>query len=74
MNSSLEERAVARMDSEPVGLPAHLLGVAEQRVRTAGQRLVIGDSTYTVRGVTYGSFLPRDDGALFPDARRIQDS
>lgn len=41
------------------------------RVSVAGQQLVLRDSTYRVRGVTYGSFLPRADGARFPEPDRI---
>lgn len=42
------------------------------RVAVAGQQLLLADSVFRVRGVTYGSFLPRADGARFPMPDRIE--
>ncbi|MFM8237737.1 MAG: glycosyltransferase [Actinomycetota bacterium] len=41
------------------------------RVITDGKHLRLGDTRFSARGVTYGSFLPRADGARFPPPDRI---
>jgi hypothetical protein len=38
-----------------------------------GKHFVLGDRPFRVRGVTYGSFLPRLDGELFPDRVRVKE-
>lgn len=43
-----------------------------QRIVTDGKHLRRGKTTFRVKGVTYGSFLPRRDGALFPETERIK--
>ena len=42
------------------------------RVCVDGKFLSLNDTRYTVRGVTYGTFAPRGDGALFPDTAQIR--
>src|SRR5262245_9154067 len=71
--------------SEPLRLPVPLhsvVGVAERAVRPRavasrvgvdGRFLVLDGRPFRVRGVTYGSFLPRDDGEPFPEAARVRD-
>ena len=44
----------------------HSPGGALERVRVEGLHLATGDQPFRVRGVTYGSFLPRQDGVPFP--------
>lgn len=46
--------------------------MAPPRVRADGNHLALDGATFRVRGVTYGSFAPRDDGALFPDAAQMK--
>jgi glycosyltransferase involved in cell wall biosynthesis len=48
-------------------------GVAEQRVRVAGKKFLVGGCPFRVRGVTYGSFLPRADGHPFPATTVVRD-
>lgn len=38
-----------------------------RRARTDGRHLSVESTTFIVKGVTYGSFLRRADGQLFPD-------
>lgn len=46
--------------------------MATRRVVADGKHLAIGDRTFRVRGVTYGSFVPRADGARFPPTTRLR--
>jgi glycosyltransferase involved in cell wall biosynthesis len=43
-----------------------------ERVATDGKHLRLGRAPYRVKGVTYGSFLPREDGFRFPEQRRLE--
>ncbi len=43
-----------------------------QRVTAAGKHLAIGTDRFSIRGVTYGSFLPRSDGARYPETTRLR--
>jgi len=54
---------------EPAGPSA--VGAALGRIRTDGKHLRQAGVPFRVRGVTYGSFLPRWDGQQFPEANRI---
>lgn len=45
--------------------------MSTERVATDGKHLRLGESRFSVRGATYGSFLPRADGARFPTPDRI---
>src|SRR5579859_2149910 len=42
-----------------------------KRVHVDGKVLSLEGRRYTVRGVTYGTFAPRADGALFPETQQI---
>ena len=42
------------------------------RVRTDGNHLLLSGLPFRVKGVTYGSFAPRLDGWLFPEADQIK--
>jgi glycosyltransferase involved in cell wall biosynthesis len=44
-----------------------------ERVVVDGKHLMLAGSPYHVRGVTYGSFLPRLDGELFPERARAKE-
>lgn len=46
---------------DPVTTPVH----------TDGKHLRLGSERFVVKGVTYGSFLPRADGARYPHPRRL---
>jgi glycosyltransferase involved in cell wall biosynthesis len=41
------------------------------RVRADGKHLAVGERPFLVRGATYGSFLPRSDGAQFPEPAQL---
>src|SRR5919112_608627 len=45
--------------------------VSAERVLTDGRHLSLGGRPYRIRGATYGTFRPRPDGQLFPEADRI---
>jgi glycosyltransferase involved in cell wall biosynthesis len=45
---------------------------AGARVCVDGKFLSIAGRRFTVRGVTYGTFAPRADGALFPETEQIR--
>jgi glycosyltransferase involved in cell wall biosynthesis len=56
----------------PVARPSRT-GVAapSERLRVAGKFFACGDERFLMRGVTYGTFRSRADGALFPDEAAI---
>jgi glycosyltransferase involved in cell wall biosynthesis len=43
------------------------------RVRVDGKQFAVGDERFVFRGVTYGTFRPRSDGALFPDTAQLRE-
>ena len=43
-----------------------------ERVVAEGKHLRLGRTPYRVKGVTYGHFAPRDDGALFPEPPQVE--
>lgn len=43
-----------------------------ERVVPDGKHLRVGSTTYRVKGVTYGTFLPRGDGFRFPEVSRVE--
>jgi glycosyltransferase involved in cell wall biosynthesis len=47
-------------------------GPAQDVVRISGKTFTVGGKPFGVRGVTYGSFLPRADGQQFPLASDVQ--
>jgi GT2 family glycosyltransferase len=42
------------------------------RITVDGKHLRHGDEPFSLRGVTYGSFSPRADGALYPHTERVE--
>src|SRR5438067_13106512 len=42
------------------------------RVRTDGKFFALGDERFPFRGVTYGTFEAREDGALFPEREVVK--
>lgn len=42
------------------------------RVSLDGKQFALGTSRFRFTGVTYGTFRPREDGARFPDTRRMK--
>lgn len=42
------------------------------RVQTDGKFFSLGGNRFPFRGVTYGTFIPRDDGELFPEREQIK--
>jgi O-antigen biosynthesis protein len=61
-----------RVAEEPARLRAPALDV-DERVRVDGKFFAAGDERFLFRGVTYGTFEPRPDGALFPSRDQMQD-
>lgn len=47
-------------------------GVSAGRIRPAGKHFTRGGRPFPFRGVTYGTFRPGPDGALFPDRDRVK--
>jgi len=43
------------------------------RVRADGKQFAVGDRRFPFRGITYGTFRPRADGALYPERARIKE-
>ena len=43
-----------------------------QLVRVDGKQFAVGDERFRYRGVTYGTFRPRADGARFPERARME--
>ena len=48
------------------------MGTASGRVRAEGKFLFQGDRKLYVRGVTYGTFAPNDDGVPYPAADVVE--
>jgi O-antigen biosynthesis protein len=71
-NDSLPTRRPARL--VPVGAP--LAGprpsASEPRPRVDGKFLAVGDERLWVAGVTYGTFAPGEDGALYGERERVE--
>jgi O-antigen biosynthesis protein len=42
------------------------------RVRVDGKQFAVGDERFHFRGVTYGTFEPREDGHRFPELNRVK--
>ena len=42
------------------------------RVRTDGKFFAKGDERFSLRGVTYGTFASREDGAMFPEREQVK--
>ena len=61
---------VARTRTDSLPRPADN-GSPTSRVRVDGKFFAVGDERFAFRGVTYGTFAPREDGAQFPERRRI---
>ena len=51
---------------------ARALDVDRGRVRADGKHLVLEGAPFRVKGVTYGSFTPRLDGALYPESSELK--
>src|SRR6266487_516771 len=45
---------------------------ADLRPRTRGKFIFIGDQKFYVRGVTYGTFRPREDGGEYPGPEIVE--
>ncbi len=46
--------------------------VTGTRPRTRGKFVFVGDEKLTIRGVTYGTFRPREDGHEYPDPEVVE--
>jgi glycosyltransferase involved in cell wall biosynthesis len=56
----------------PTGLHAAAVADVSERVRVDGKFFAAGDERFLFRGVTYGTFAPRADGALFPERFQLE--
>jgi O-antigen biosynthesis protein len=66
---------VASRESEVQVRPRARIATAprvQERVAVDGRYLTVGGAPFRVRGVTYGSFRARHDGALFPPSERVE--
>jgi GT2 family glycosyltransferase/membrane protein implicated in regulation of membrane protease activity len=56
-------------EPETIGKVAALVDAVrtQERAVVRGKFLFVGDEKFWVKGVTYGTFAPRADGAMFPD-------
>jgi O-antigen biosynthesis protein len=63
---------VQRATSAPPWETPLASNVTCERPRVAGKFLNVGDQKYYVRGVTYGTFRPRDDGSEFPGPATVE--
>jgi glycosyltransferase involved in cell wall biosynthesis len=57
----------------PVDLTAGPSSPVMEQVVCDGKHMQAGSEPFRVKGVTYGSFAPRDDGELFPEGHRLKD-
>jgi len=64
---SLNAVAFAAEDETPGTEPA-----SASRIRVAGKFLFVGDTKYWVKGVTYGTFAPKEDGTQFPGQATVE--
>ena len=71
-------RAPARIGRFPGALPALAANRRPNgagltgRVRVDGKFFAVGSRRFNFRGVTYGTFAPRGDGAQFPERPQIR--
>jgi GT2 family glycosyltransferase len=59
-------------DDEPSRLHRGRDGLGDDRVRVDGKFFEVGSERFGFRGVTYGTFAPRADGARFPERAQIE--
>jgi glycosyltransferase involved in cell wall biosynthesis len=65
--AALEPEAIAEL-KRPIANEKR----ATERVRTDGKFFSAGSERFEFRGVTYGTFAPRGDGAQFPELPRVE--
>ncbi|MDQ3102379.1 MAG: glycosyltransferase family 2 protein [Actinomycetota bacterium] len=65
-------RAGSVADWPAVRAPRAEVAAPSHHVRTDGKFFATGSTRFDFRGVTYGTFAPRDDGAQFPDQVTIR--
>ena len=56
----------------PLAAPEAPQATAGTRVRVDGKYFAAGSARFPFRGVTYGTFRPRDDGQPFPSTGRVR--
>jgi len=57
--------------ANPIRLASPAAVPPQGRLRLDGKQFAVGDERFDFRGVTYGTFARRSDGALYPDGRRL---
>jgi glycosyltransferase involved in cell wall biosynthesis len=63
----------SRQEEQTNGSLAPLFAGAVGRVAVDGKFFAVGGERFVFRGVTYGTFAPRSDGAQFPELPRLKD-
>ena len=56
----------------PVASAIETTSIYADRITVKGKFLYQGESKYWIKGVTYGTFRPRDDGTQFPDREVVE--
>ncbi|HEX8097933.1 MAG TPA: glycosyltransferase, partial [Pyrinomonadaceae bacterium] len=56
----------------PTLCPPDEIGVCAARPQVRGKFIFVGEEKYYVRGVTYGTFRPNDDGEQYPDLKVVE--
>src|SRR5258708_10927481 len=61
------------MPSHTLAVPSRTLALPRARPGTAGKTLTLGGKPFWIKGVTYGSFSPNDEGEPFPPLAQVRD-
>ncbi len=61
------------MESRALKVRRRTKSQARKRFAVAGKFLTLGDERFWIKGVTYGSFAPNDEGEPFPPLAQVRD-
>src|SRR5438270_2196421 len=61
------------MDSRVLPVPQRTLAPQRRRFAVSGKFLTLGNEHFWIKGVTYGSFSPNDEGEPFPPLAQLRD-
>jgi hypothetical protein len=68
----VESRNAAAIDARRDGAAPPRIAEDTARIRTDGKFFAAGSERFEFRGVTYGTFAPREDGARFPPRAQLE--
>src|SRR6266699_938133 len=73
-NMAIETASVLEVAAAPRASAPIVLGhsVLSERVRVDGKHFRVGNERFAFRGVTYGTFAARPDGAQFPKTEQLR--